>query len=46
MFVTFLILVQCVRICLKCVNGEPTIPLAETPYVKASDFDSKVAVNQ
>ena len=46
MFVTFLILVQCVRICLKCVNGEPTIPLAETPYVKVSDFDSKVAVNQ
>lgn len=46
MFVTCLILVQCIRISLKSANGKSTIPLAESPYVKASDFDGKIAVHK
>ena len=46
MLVTCLILVQCIRICLKAASGKPTIPLAQSPYVKASDFDGKIAVHK
>ncbi len=42
MFVTCLVLVQCIRICLQCASGKPTIPLAETPYLKASDYEGKI----
>lgn len=45
MFVTCLVLVQCIRICLKCANGKNDIPLAETEYVKASDYEGKIAAH-
>lgn len=45
MAVTILVLVQCVRICLKCVNGTNDLPLAETKYVKASDYEGKIAAH-
>lgn len=37
MFVTFLVLIQCIRLCLKCARGENLRP-AETPYRKVSEF--------
>lgn len=43
MFVTCLVLIQCVRICLRCTQGTNTIPLAQTPYRKASDYEGKMA---
>lgn len=36
--ITCLVLIQCVRICLRCARGEK-VPMAETPYQKASDFE-------
>lgn len=45
MFVTCLVLIQCIRICIKCIRGEKTIPLAETEYVKASDYEGKIAAH-
>ncbi|CAM2939339.1 carbon starvation CstA family protein [Helicobacter burdigaliensis] len=41
MFITILVLIQTIRICLKTLNGTNTIPLAETPYLKASDYADK-----
>lgn len=45
MFVTCLILIQTIRICIKCTKGENDIPLLETPYLKASDYEGKVAAH-
>lgn len=45
MFVTCLVLIQCIRICIKCIRGEKSIPLAETPYIKASDYEGKIAAH-
>ena len=45
MFVTCLILIQTIRICIKCTKGENDIPLSETPYLKASDYEGKVAAH-
>ena len=45
MFVTCLILIQTIRICVKCTKGENDIPLVETPYLKASDYEGKVAAH-
>lgn len=42
MVVTCLILIKCVMICWCCVNGEK-LPMAETPYRKASDFEGRMA---
>lgn len=42
MVVTCLILIKCVMICWRCVNGEK-LPMAETPYRKASDFEGRMA---
>lgn len=42
MFITLLVLVQTIRICLQSLRGENTIPLAESPYLKASDYANKV----
>lgn len=38
MVITCLVLIQCVRICLHCLRGE-NIPMAESPYRKASEFE-------
>ncbi|MBR2111526.1 MAG: carbon starvation protein A, partial [Helicobacter sp.] len=46
MLVTCLVLLQCIRICLRTISGKPTIPLAESPYIKASDYDGKIAVHK
>lgn len=43
MFITCLVLIQCVRICLRCSKGTNDIPLAETPYRKVSDFQGQLA---
>ena len=43
MFITCLVLIQCVRICLRCSKGTNDIPLAETPYRKASEFERSMA---
>ncbi len=43
MCVTILVLIQCVRICLRCSKGTNDIPLAETPYRKVSDFQGQLA---
>ncbi|MDD6056436.1 MAG: carbon starvation CstA family protein [Helicobacter sp.] len=43
MFVTILILIQSVRICIACTKGKNEIPLAESPYLKASDYEGQVA---
>lgn len=45
MFVTCLVLIQCIRICIKCIRGEKTIALAETEYHKASDYEGKIAAH-
>lgn len=45
MFVTCLILVQCVRICIRSVSGKNTIPLAESPYRKASEFEGVIGAH-
>ncbi|QOQ97451.1 carbon starvation CstA family protein [Helicobacter winghamensis] len=45
MFVTCLILIQTIRICIQCTKGENTIPLAESPYLKASDYEGQVATH-
>lgn len=45
MFVTCLILIQTIRICVQCMRGENTMPLAESPYVKASEFEGKIAAH-
>ncbi|TLD84067.1 carbon starvation protein A [Helicobacter sp. MIT 11-5569] len=45
MFVTCLILIQTIRICIKCTKGENTIPLAESPYLKTSDYEGQVVVH-
>ncbi len=45
MFVTCLILIQTVRICLQCLKGKSEIPLAESPYLKASDYEESVALH-
>lgn len=37
MLVTILILIRCIMICVQCARGEK-LPLAETPYRKASEF--------
>ncbi|WP_104743688.1 carbon starvation CstA family protein [Helicobacter cinaedi] len=42
MVVTCLVLIRCVMICLRCVNGEK-LPMAESPYRKASDFEGRMA---
>lgn len=42
MVVTCLVLIRCVMICLRCVNGE-RLPMAESPYRKASDFEGRMA---
>lgn len=42
MIVTCLVLLQTIRICWKCTKGENDIPLAESPYLKASDYEGKV----
>ncbi|PZT48017.1 carbon starvation protein A [Helicobacter valdiviensis] len=42
MFITLLVLMQTIRICLQSLRGENTIPLAESPYLKASDYANKV----
>lgn len=42
MFITLLVLAQTIRICLQSLRGENTIPLAESPYLKASDYANKV----
>ncbi len=43
MLVTCLVSVQTIRICWKCSRGENNIPLAESPYLKVSDFEAKTA---
>jgi len=45
MFVTCLILIQTIRICLKATKGEMDIPLAESPYEEASKYEGKVAAH-
>lgn len=49
MAVTCLVLVQCIRICLKYssnkAQAEKEYPLAETKYVKASDYEGKIAAH-
>lgn len=45
MFVTCLILIQTIRICLKATKGEVEIPLAESPYEEASKYEGKVAAH-
>ncbi|TLD81959.1 carbon starvation protein A [Helicobacter sp. MIT 05-5293] len=45
MCVTILVLVQCVRICLKCVKGTNHLPLSEAPYRKASEFEGRIAAH-
>ncbi|MBX7490252.1 carbon starvation CstA family protein [Helicobacter turcicus] len=45
MFVTCLVLIQTIRICIKCTKGENTIPLAESPYLKASDYEGQVVAH-
>ncbi|WP_290455785.1 carbon starvation CstA family protein, partial [Helicobacter rodentium] len=45
MFVTCLILIQAIRICLKATKGEMDIPLAESPYEEASKYEGKVAAH-
>lgn len=45
MFVTCLILIQTIRICLKATKGEIDIPLAESPYEEASRYEGKVAAH-
>lgn len=45
MFVTCLVLIQCIRICIKCIKGTNDIPLAETKYIKASDYEGKIAAH-
>lgn len=45
MFVTCLVLIQCIRICIKCIKGKNDIPLAETEYIKASDYEGKIAAH-
>lgn len=42
MVVTCLVLVKCVMICWRCVKGEK-LPMAESPYRKASDFEGRIA---
>ncbi|WP_104722081.1 carbon starvation CstA family protein [Helicobacter mesocricetorum] len=42
MFVTLLVLVQTIRICWQCCNRQKTIPLAEYPYKKASDYEGAI----
>ncbi|AWI33564.1 carbon starvation CstA family protein [Helicobacter apodemus] len=42
MFVTLLVLVQTLRICWQCSRGQKTIPLAEFPYKKISDYEGVV----
>ncbi len=42
MVVTCLILIKCVMICWRCANGEK-LPMAESPYRKASDFEGRMA---
>ncbi|MCH5313946.1 MAG: carbon starvation protein A [Helicobacter sp.] len=43
MVVTCLVLIQCIRICLRCIKGTNTLPLAEAPYRKASEFENRMA---
>lgn len=38
--ITCLVLVQCARICLRCLRGEKVL-MAESPYRKASEFEEK-----
>ncbi|MCI5969090.1 carbon starvation CstA family protein [Helicobacter sp.] len=45
MFVTCLVLIQTIRICIQCTKGEKTIPFAESPYLKASDYEEKVVAH-
>ncbi|WP_301006303.1 MULTISPECIES: carbon starvation CstA family protein [Helicobacter] len=45
MFVTCLILIQTIRICIKATKGEIDIPLAESPYEEASKYEGKVAAH-
>lgn len=42
MVVACLILIKCVMICWRCANGEK-LPMAESPYRKASDFEGRMA---
>lgn len=45
MFVTCLVLVQCVRVCIRSLRGTNDIPLAETPYRKVSEFNNIASVH-
>ncbi|WP_299547752.1 carbon starvation CstA family protein [uncultured Helicobacter sp.] len=45
MFVTCLILIQTIKICLQCTKGENAIPLSESPYLKTSDYEGQVVVH-
>ena len=45
MIVTCLVLLQTIRICWKCSRGENDIPLAESPYLNASDYEGKVVAH-
>ncbi|MGI0439654.1 carbon starvation CstA family protein [Helicobacter himalayensis] len=45
MCITILVLIQTIRICVKCVRGTNTFPLAETPYIKLNEVENKGALN-
>lgn len=40
MFVTILLFIKTIIICIRCIMGEK-FPLAETPYLKAKDYENK-----
>ncbi|RDU53580.1 carbon starvation protein A [Helicobacter sp. MIT 00-7814] len=44
MCITILVLIQTIRICVKCVRGTNTLPLSESPYIKLSEVESKGAL--
>ena len=44
MFVTCLILIKAIMICIQCLKGENKFPLKEAPYRSASDYKDKYAV--
>ncbi|MDA3968865.1 carbon starvation CstA family protein [Helicobacter ibis] len=41
MFVTILIALKSILICIRCVNNQNTIPLAESPYLKTKDYENQ-----
>ncbi|WP_300451357.1 carbon starvation CstA family protein [uncultured Helicobacter sp.] len=45
MLVTCLVLIQCVRICIRSANGKNNIPFAESPYRKASEFNGVISTH-